>query len=47
MPGYIAEKVLSGSQDYKKVFVTTLYRRYQNDVDIILIGEGRNDLIVK
>lgn len=47
MAMYIAEKILLGRQDYAKVFSTYLYKRYQDDVDAILIAEGREDLIVR
>jgi len=46
MAMYIATKILSGSQDYTYVFSISLYKKYQDDVDAILIGEGRQDLIV-
>ncbi|EHQ92122.1 hypothetical protein [Desulfosporosinus youngiae] len=45
MAMYIAGKILDGKQDYEYVFSITLYQRYQDDVDAILIGEGRQDLI--
>lgn len=47
MAMYIAQKIMDGKQDYVAVFSTTLYQRYQNDVDAILIAEGRQDLIVR
>lgn len=46
MAMYMAEKIMSGQQSYKKIFSVILYRRYQADVDAILIAEGREDLIV-
>ena len=45
MAQYMAEKILLGQQSYKKIFSCRLYKRYQADVDTILIGEGREDLI--
>lgn len=42
---YMAEKILKGQQDYTKIFSFYLYRQYQDDVDSILIAEGREDLI--
>lgn len=47
MAMYIAQKILEGKQDYKYVFSISVYQRYQDDVDAILIGEGRQDLIVR
>lgn len=45
MAMYIASKILEGKQNYEYVFSITLYQRYQDDVDAILIAEGRQDLI--
>lgn len=45
MAMYIATKIMDGSQSYEYVFSISLYKRYQDDVDAILIGEGRQDLI--
>lgn len=45
MAMYIATKIMEGSQDYTFVFSISLYKRYQNDVDAILIAEGKQDLI--
>jgi hypothetical protein len=45
MAQYIARKIIEGSQDYKAVFSISIYKRYQDDVDVILIEEGRQDLI--
>jgi len=47
MTMYIARKIMEGKQDYVAVFSTTIYQRYQDDVDAILIAEGREDLIVR
>lgn len=47
MAMYIAQKIMDGSQQYEYVFSISLYKRYQEDVDAILIGEGKQDLIVK
>lgn len=44
---YMAEKIMQGKQDYAKTFSFSLYRKYQDDVDLILIAEGREDLIKK
>lgn len=43
---YIAKKMIEGRMDYKYIFGCILYKKYQADVDAILIGEGREDLIV-
>lgn len=45
MAQYITRKIIEGSRDYKAVFSISIYKRYQDDVDAILIGEGRQDLI--
>ena len=45
MAMYIAQKIMDGQQDYAAVFSISLYKRYQDDVDAILIAEGRQDLI--
>ena len=45
MAMYIAQKIMDGQQDYIAVFGIALYKRYQDDVDAILIGEGKQDLI--
>ncbi len=45
MAPYFAEKILKGEQSYKKIFAFRLYQKYQNDVDLILTTEGREDLI--
>lgn len=45
MAMYMAEKIMLGQQDYKKIFSFWLYKRYQDDVDAILIAEGKEHLI--
>lgn len=45
MAMYIAQKIMDGNQEYEYVFSISLYKRYQDDVDAILIGEGKQDLI--
>lgn len=45
MAVYFAMKIMDGSQSYKAVFSVSIYKRYQDDVDAILIAEGREDLI--
>lgn len=42
---YIANKIMEGTQDYAYIFSIQIYKRYQSDVDAILISEGRQDLI--
>jgi hypothetical protein len=44
---YIAGKILEGKQDYQYVFSISYYKPYQDDVDAILIAEGRQGLIVR
>ena len=46
MAMYIASKIIGGSQEYSFVFSVPVYKRFQEDVDAILIAEGRQDLIV-
>lgn len=45
MAMYMAEKIIQGKQDYTKVFSISLYKKYQEDVDAILIAEGKEELI--
>ena len=45
MAMYMAIKIMDGSQDYEYVFSINIYKRYQDDVDAILIAEGKHDLI--
>ena len=45
MAMYIAGKLMDGSQDYTFVFSVVMYKRYQDDVDAILIADGRQELI--
>lgn len=47
MAAYFAMKIMDGSQDYASVFSVSIYKRYQDDVDAILIAEGKQDLIVR
>ena len=47
MAMYMAEKILQGKQNYAKIFSVSLYKKYQDDVDAILIAEGRTDLIAR
>lgn len=45
MAMYIAEKIMAGQQSYEKVFNIGIYKKYQNDVNSILVAKGRTDLI--
>ena len=45
MAMYIAIKIMEGKVDYKAVFDFPLYQKYQDEVDAILIAEGKQDLI--
>ncbi|QUH18925.1 hypothetical protein [Alkaliphilus sp. B6464] len=47
MAAYIAKKIMLGRQDYTKVFSISIYKRYQDEADAILVAEGRVDLIVR
>jgi len=46
MAMWMAEKIMSGQQSYTKVFSISIYKKYQADVNAILIAEGKEDLIV-
>lgn len=46
MPEYLAKKIISGEQSYSKVFGISVYKRYQDSTNQILISEGYGDLIV-
>lgn len=43
MAGYLALQIMDGALDY--VAVVTLYPQFKEDIDAILIMEGRQDLI--
>lgn len=45
MAMYLAMRIMQGKLDY--VAVTTLYPQFKNDIDEILINEGKQDLIVE
>ena len=45
MAMYMALKIMEGRQDYESVFSFELYKQYQDDVDAILVAEGKADLI--
>lgn len=47
MAMFMAERIMAGTQTYEKIFNITLYKKYQDDVDAILIAEGKEDLIKK
>lgn len=47
MAMYIALKIIQGRFDYAVIFGPDVYRDFQEEVDTILIGEGREDLIKK
>lgn len=44
MAGYLAMRIEKGALDY--VAVVTKYPQFKNDIDEILINDGRQDLIV-
>lgn len=46
MAAYLAKGIIEGRMDYQAVFSISLYQRYQEAVDAILIAEGKQDLIV-
>lgn len=45
MAAYLAMRISQGKLDY--VAVTTLYPQFKNDIDLILVAEGKQDLIVE
>lgn len=47
MAMYMAIKIMDKQVTYNELFSFGLYKRYQNDVDAILIAEGSADLIGK
>lgn len=47
MAGYLARKIMEGRTTYEFVFSVQVYKQYQDEVDAILIVEGRGDLITK
>jgi hypothetical protein len=44
MAAYLANQILLGKLNYSAV--VTKYPQYKADIDTILVGEGREDLIV-
>lgn len=44
---FMAEKIKDGTMNYKAIFSFALYKKYQADVDAILVADGREDLIVR
>ena len=44
MAMYLAMRIMQGKLDY--VAVTTLYPQFKTDIDLILVAEGKQDLIV-
>lgn len=45
MATYLAMQILKKKLDYKQVI--SKFSEYEEDIDMILIAEGREDLIVK
>lgn len=45
MAGYLADRIIKGIATYTLVFSVSIYKPFQNEVDAILIAEGRGDLI--
>ncbi len=43
---YMAKRLMAGTLDYYTIFSSAYFKPYKNDVDMILIAEGRQDLIV-
>lgn len=44
---FIANRILVGQYDYATIMQLSLFAKYKDDVDQILIAEGREDLIKK
>lgn len=42
---FIANRIVVGQYDYATVMKLSLFAKYKDDVDQILIAEGREDLI--
>ena len=45
MAVYFAYAIIEGRMNYEAVFSISIYKRYQDDVDSILVAEGKEDLI--
>ena len=43
MAGYLALQIMKGNLPYEKVM--TKFSKYKKQIDIILVAEGREDLI--
>ena len=46
MAAYFAIQIGDGKLSYQAVFSKKLWQRYQDEVDAILIADGKQDLIV-
>ncbi len=44
---YFARKIMEGSQSYEAIFSISIYKKYQEEVDAILVAEGFEHLIKK
>lgn len=47
MAAYFAMGIIEGRFTYKKVMSVKKYRVFKDDIDAILIAEGREDLITE
>ena len=47
MAAYFAIQIEDGKLSYQKVFSIKMWQRYQDDVDAILIADGKQDMIVR
>lgn len=47
MAMFMANRIMDGTMNYETIFKFAMYRKYQDDVDAILIAEGKENLIVK
>ena len=46
MAAYLAMRIEAGKLEYKAVFSQTRFSQYKDDVDVILVADGKQDLIV-
>ncbi len=47
MAMYMATRIMAGTLDYYTIFSSAYFKPYKDDVDVILIADGRQDLIVE
>lgn len=47
MAAYLALGIIEGRLDYKSVVANPKLTKFKDDIDIILVAEGKQDLIVE